>query len=129
MENLKKRIIGFSTAVEATSAKPNYTLIDYEIAKRDLLNHFFTRKGERVMLPEFGSIIWDMIMEPLTDFNKDLIMYDATRIIQTDLRFELISINVSEYKNGLQMNLILQYRPTKTVEEFSIQFDKKLAER
>ncbi len=39
----------------------NFTLKDVELAKRDLLNHFYTRKGERLGEPEFGSIIQDMV--------------------------------------------------------------------
>lgn len=130
MDKVSKRIIGFSTAQDAsTKKKPNFSLTDYDIAKQDLMNHFLTRKGERVMLPEFGSIIWDMIMEPLTPANIDIITHDATRIVQSDPRFSLISLDVVEYKYGLQLNIILQYIPVKSVEEFSIQFDRRLADR
>ena len=54
---------GFST-VDKNRAP--YTLTDTNLIKRDLLNHFYTKKGERVMRPNFGSIIWDMLMEPET---------------------------------------------------------------
>ena len=61
---------GFSTVDEtSTSVK----LFDHEIIKQDLLNQFNTRKGERVMNPMFGSIIWDLIYEPLTPDVKQLI--------------------------------------------------------
>ena len=41
------------------------------------MNHFGTRKGERVMVPEFGTIIYDMLMEPMDSKVKKLIIDDA----------------------------------------------------
>ena len=32
-------------------------LYDIDLAKQDLLNEIYTRKGERVMEPQFGSIV------------------------------------------------------------------------
>ena len=37
--------VGFSTT---DKFKPPYTVTDYELVKVDLMNHFGTRKGERV---------------------------------------------------------------------------------
>jgi phage baseplate assembly protein W len=42
-----------------------FRLTDIELVKRDLLNHFQIRKGEKLMNPNFGSIIWNMLFEPL----------------------------------------------------------------
>ena len=52
---------GFSTI---DKVRAPYTLTDIDLVKRDLLNHFYTKKGERLMKPNFGSIIWDLLMEP-----------------------------------------------------------------
>ena len=52
---------GFSTV---DKVRAPYTLTDADLVKRDLLNHFYTRIGERVMRPTFGSVIWDYLMEP-----------------------------------------------------------------
>jgi hypothetical protein len=61
---------GFSTV----SADANsYSLYDFALIKQDLLNHFHIRLGERLEQPEFGTIIWDVIFEPLTDEIKDLV--------------------------------------------------------
>ena len=42
-------------------------LYDFDLIKQDIINHFHTRKGERVMNPTFGTIIWDVIFDPFTD--------------------------------------------------------------
>ena len=49
---------GFSTVDDTTT---NVKLYDYELIKQDILNQFNTRKGERLMNPNFGSIVWDLI--------------------------------------------------------------------
>ena len=59
---------GFSTVSTGTQ---NFTLYDFELIKQDLLNHFYIRKGERLMQPNFGTIIWDMLFEPLTPQVQD----------------------------------------------------------
>ena len=46
---------GFSSLDQTTS---NSKLYDFDLIKQDIINHFNTRKGERVMNPTFGSIIW-----------------------------------------------------------------------
>ena len=61
----------------------NPVLYDLALAKQDLLNHFNTRKGERIMMPEFGSIVWDMLFEPLDDFTIGLIDADVRLIIKS----------------------------------------------
>ena len=54
--------IGYSTIDQISGSK---TLVDVELAKRDLLNHFYTRRGERVGNPTFGSILPELVFEPL----------------------------------------------------------------
>ena len=49
----------------------NGVLYDTELIKQDIYNHFMTARGERVMLPNFGSIIWDYLYEPLDEETKE----------------------------------------------------------
>ena len=49
-----------------TSKVAGAKVYDVSLAKQDLLNHIMTKKGERVMAPEFGSIVWDYLFDPLT---------------------------------------------------------------
>ena len=101
---------------------------DLDLIKRDLINHFYTRKGERLMRPDFGSIIWDMIFEPMTVDNVSLIVDDSTNIVQLDGRVALQSINLVEYEHGLQLQMNLYYDPLDIVEAFSLDFDRRTVE-
>ena len=112
--------IGFSTI---NKKKPPYTLTDFELVKTDLLNHFSTRKGERVMLPGFGTIIYDLLMDPLDDTTKDLIIEDATRIIEAEPRVRIDSIKLSEHDSTILLETQLVYLPLGITEDLAIQFD------
>ena len=74
---------GFSTV---DKIRAPYSLFDQELIKRDLLNEFYTRKGERLMKPNFGCIIWDLLMEPEDSVTEDDIRDDITRICDKDPR-------------------------------------------
>jgi len=117
--------IGFSTAGRI---KPPYTLIDFDLVKVDLLNHFNTRKGERVMLPEFGTIIYDLLMDPLDDMTKDLIREDAIRIIKSDPRVEMVNLIITELEHVILLEVELLYLPNGVTETIAIQFDIELQE-
>ena len=112
--------IGFSTI---NKKKPPYTLTDFELVKTDLLNHFSTRKGERVMLPGFGTIIYDLLMDPLDDTTRELIIEDATRVIEQEPRVKIDSIKLSEHDSTILVETQLTYLPNGVTEELAIQFD------
>ena len=60
---------GFSTVQGPKTRK----LHDIELAKQDLKNHFYTKRGERVMSPSFGSMIWQLMFEPWNDATEEAV--------------------------------------------------------
>ena len=78
---------GFSTV---DKIRAPYSLFDQELIKRDLLNEFQTRRGERLMKPNFGSIIHDLLMEPEDTITDDEIRDDITRICDKDPRKQFL---------------------------------------
>ena len=69
------RFTGFSTKNKSAI---NHVLTGKDLVIEDLMNHIMTRKGERVMMPTYGSIIHDLIFEPLTEPVKELGSYKAS---------------------------------------------------
>jgi phage baseplate assembly protein W len=116
----KPNFIGLSTI---NKQKPPYTLADFDLVKRDLLNHFNTRKGERVMLPEYGTIIYELLMDPLDTVTKSLILEDATRVIEEEPRVTLDSIELTELERSILVEAQVTYLPSGITEELAIQFD------
>jgi phage baseplate assembly protein W len=112
---------GFST-VDATSS--SVTLFDRELIKQDLLNNFNIRKGESLMNPNFGTIIWDVIYEPLTYELKDSLKEDITAILKNDPRVNILTVNVVEQDFGILLEITLTYVDTDQTENISLKFDK-----
>lgn len=118
----KKMFIGFSTVV--TNSKVQQ-FSDIELVKRDLLNHFYTRRGERVMMPTFGCGIWDLLFEPFDDVTRDAITYECQQVIESDSRVQWQSIVVKEFEYGLQIQMDLIYLPYNVIETFNLEFDRR----
>jgi phage baseplate assembly protein W len=79
---------GFSTKNKKAI---NHVLTDKDLVVEDLMNHIMTRKGERVMLPNYGSIIHDMIFEPLTSETTELIeVSDSDHTVNAIVRLEIL---------------------------------------
>lgn len=102
------------------------TLYDFDIIKQDIINQFNTRKGERVMNPKFGTIIWDLIFEPFTDDVKQALSDDISRVCNSDPRAVPIQIDINEQEYGMLLEITLQYVGTDQTANMKLTFDKKL---
>ena len=123
----RKLFIGFST--QEMEGKRGWSVTDIQLIKRDLLNHFHTRRGERLMLPTFGTIIWDMLFEPFTESVRATIVADVRRVVLSDPRVSLQNVNVSTSAHGIQIAIELKYIPNDSVGTFSMEFDRRSLER
>lgn len=74
----------------------NKTIVatDIELVKIDLYNHIFTRLGERVKMPTFGTSIPDMLFEPLTEDLVFRIEVELRKVFQYDPRVEIVTLEV-----------------------------------
>ena len=85
-------------------------LTDTDLIKRDLLNHFYTRIGERIMRPSFGSVIWDYLMEPEDPETQEIIKEDIERIINSDPRVEFQETNLLVLDHTIQAEVKIKYK-------------------
>tara|TARA_A200000159_G_C7310157_1_gene334218 strand:- start:1243 stop:1599 length:357 start_codon:yes stop_codon:yes gene_type:complete len=104
------RFIGFSTKNKQAI---NHTLTGKELVVEDLLNNIMTRKGERIMMPTYGSIVHDLVFEPLTSDIKKLIEDDLTQIINDEPRVNLTSINLTESDHTVTASISVDLLPEK----------------
>lgn len=112
---------GFSTISEDSE---NFTLYDFNLIKQDLLNHFHIRQGEKLSDPTFGTIIWDIIFEPMTDDVRRLVLADVEKIINYDPRIRADSVIVNSYDTGIQIECELTYLPYNISERLQFRFDQ-----
>jgi phage baseplate assembly protein W len=97
---------GFSTA---DKIRAPYTLVDSELVKRDLLNQLYTKKGERVMRPEYGTIIYDLLMDPNIPELEEIVKEDIERIIDGEPRATLDNINILIGDHSIRAEVTISY--------------------
>lgn len=114
---------GFST-VDSTTA--DVKLYDNALIRQDILNQFNVRQGERVMMPKFGTIIWDLLYDPLTDATKTKISSDVTRIVTSDPRVQCSQIDIVQAEYGLLLEITLVYVNTNQSDTIKLGFDKSI---
>ena len=112
---------GFSTV----GRNRKFRLTDFELVKQDLINHFYIRKGEKLMNPDFGTIIWNVIHEPLTEDLKSVIVTDIKAIAGYDPRISIDNVVITEYDQGIQVELQLRYVQTNQTNLLNLQFDNQ----
>ncbi len=88
---------------------PPYTVVNEELVKIDLLNELYTKKGERVMRPNFGSVIWDLLMDPNTPDLQEIVKEDIERIVDRDPRVEAKDIRVFVGDNSIRAEVEIFY--------------------
>jgi phage baseplate assembly protein W len=110
----------------STVGNPNksFALYDLALIKQDIINNFHIRQGERLERPTFGTIIWDLLFDPLTDEVKRLVIEDVSNIINYDPRVQVQNIIVSSYESGIQIECVLTYLPYSISESLRFKFDK-----
>jgi len=111
---------GFSSRAEYT----NFKLYDFELIKQDLINRLSVRKGERVENPEFGTIIYDVLFEPLTEALKQAIADDISNNLNADPRLSTQDIVVNESEHGISVQASITYVPYNITEKLTFSFDE-----
>jgi phage baseplate assembly protein W len=115
------RYKGFSS----NEIKNNFKLYDIELVKRDILNHFYIRKGEKLENPNFGTIIWDLLFENFTPEIKELIIKDVEQIINYDPRIAINSVTIDTTDMGIRIQADVVYLQFNISERMTFDFDKE----
>ena len=111
---------GFSTY----NRLKKFKVTDFDLVQQDIFNHFNIRKGEKLMNPEFGTIIWGMLFEPFTDAVRKAITNDVKRIVTYDPRIAVDTIQLDEYQSGIQISITLTYLVENKTTTLSFNFDR-----
>jgi phage baseplate assembly protein W len=103
------------------------SITDNDLIVQDFLNHLSIRKGEKLHNPNFGSIIWNRLFDPLTPALKLEIKNDIDNIIAYDPRFNVVSQTVVQESpdgRGLLLNFSLSFATDNKVADLQVLFDK-----
>lgn len=83
---------GFSSDKWVSSKQ--FGISNFEVVKQDLYNHIFTAKGDRVMMPTFGTRIPLLTFEPNDENTRKIIEDDLRYVIDYDPRVRLVDMQV-----------------------------------
>jgi phage baseplate assembly protein W len=120
-QNVTRMYKGFSTL---SPDSENFALYDFQLIKQDILNHFYTRQGERLMQPLFGTLIWDLLFEPLTEQLKNLMLQNVQEILNYDPRVRAEQVIITPYESGIQLECKLTYVPYNLSQTLQLRFDQ-----
>jgi phage baseplate assembly protein W len=88
-------------------------LVDYDILaiRNSIKNIFTTKKGEKILAPEFGCNLEQYLFEPINDIYGRLIAEDILQTIEKfEPRIEIEKINISAIPDDNMYNIEIRYK-------------------
>ena len=76
------------------------------------------------MQPNFGTIIWDHLFDPLDEAVQELITKDIMRVVSYDPRLRVGQVAVTQQQNGLMVQITLSYIPTNQTDTINFNFNQ-----
>lgn len=111
--------IGFNTQGQYKK----FTLTDFPLIKRDLLNAFNIRQGQLPGRPEYGTVLWDFLFENQVEALQNSITNEIQRVAGGDPRIFISDVQTYPQENGILIELQLTVVPSTNAERLSIFFD------
>lgn len=112
--------IGFNTINQFKK----FTLTDYDLVKRDLLNALNIQQGQLPGRPGYGTIIWSFIFENQSPETSEAMLNEIQRVAAGDPRLSITDGRVYARDNGVLIELDVQIVPSTEAEQLSIFFDQ-----
>jgi phage baseplate assembly protein W len=123
---LKKFYVGFSTRnyEERGGVLDVYNV---ECVDQDLLNAIFTEKGQRLMMPNYGTRIPLLAFEPGDQQTIDIITLDLTEVFNHEPRVKLVNLDIipSLEKNAIVAVAKLNYLEFNVTKDLYIEVNSK----
>lgn len=113
--------VGFNTQNQFKK----FTLVDFELIKRDLLNAFNIRRGQLPGRPGYGTVLWDYLFENQIEAVQQGIIDEVQRVAGGDPRIYISNVNVYPQENGMLIELQLQVVATTNAEILNIFFNQE----
>jgi phage baseplate assembly protein W len=101
-----------------------FRVVDFELVKQDIFNHFSIRRGEKLMRPDFGTQIWDYLFEPFDQALVEAVQEECKVICESDPRVRVQNVRVDVYDQGLSIQISLVFKPLNLVDELYLKFDR-----
>lgn len=113
--------IGFNTVNQSKK----FTLTDFDLIKRDLINAFNIRQGEKPGRPAYGTVLWDFLFESQDQVTETAILTEVQRVCGGDPRIYLQDVAIYARDQGLLIQISLSVVPSTDAERLAIFFDQE----
>lgn len=113
--------IGFNTIDQYKK----FTLTDYPLIQRDLLNAFNIRQGELPGRPGYGTVLWDYLFENQVEQLQQDIRAEVQRVAGGDPRIVVNDVQVYPQENGILLQVEITVVQTTNAEILSVFFDQQ----
>lgn len=112
--------IGFNTI----NQYKKFTLVDFELIKRDLSNALNIQQGELPGRPGYGTTIWSYVFENQSPETDQAILTEIQRVAGSDPRIYISQANLYPQDNGLLIEILVQVVASSTAERLALFFDQ-----
>ena len=113
--------IGFNTI----NQNKKFTLTDFALIQRDLLNAFNIRQGELPGRPGYGTVLYEYVFENQVEQLQQQIRDEVQRVAGGDPRLIINDIQVFPQESGILIQLEITIVNTTNAEILSIFFDEQ----
>ena len=113
--------IGFNTIDQYKK----FTLTDYPLIQRDLLNAFNIRQGELPGRPGYGTVLWDYLFENQVEQLQQDIRAEVQRVAGGDPRIVVNDVQLYPQENGILLQIEITVVQTTNAEILSVFFDQQ----
>jgi phage baseplate assembly protein W len=111
--------IGFNTI----NQYKKFTLTDFALIQRDLLNAFNIRQGQLPGRPEYGTVMWDFLFENQIEELQRNVEQEVYRVCAGDPRISVSNVQCFPQENGFLLQLQITVVPTTNAEILSVFFN------
>ena len=116
---MAQTFIGFNTQ----NQYKKFTLTDFALVKRDLLNAFNIRQGQLPGRPAYGTVLWDFLFENQLEELNTAIVAEIQRVAGGDPRIYINDVQSYPQDNGIRIEIELTIVPSTEAQRLSIFFD------
>jgi phage baseplate assembly protein W len=113
--------IGFNTITQ----NKKFTLLDFDLVKRDLANALTIKQGEVPGLPGYGTTLWSFIFENQSPETESAILDEIQRVASQDPRLYIVSAELYPQNNGLRIEMLVQVVPSSETQLLTLFLDQQ----
>jgi len=98
-----------STVISGYSDPLENSKEDLSAVSNSLQNVFMFRRGERILLPDFGNTVYGYVGKTINDSTKILINNELRNMLEWERRINITNVSVVGYPDDNQIELSVEY--------------------